>query len=143
MSPTDDAKLVVDSELGPQQCRTVVTVPTDVWKAAARLATAYVEAGGVDGGGCPWCGASLSFDGAGHGDERIYDCGSISDPMRAGKTQTTQCKDRQIATLTARLATMSADLAEHKRRLMEQSAVLNAVRQERDAYKRRVLNLPE
>ena len=38
---------------------------------------------------------------------------------------------------------LSAELADHKRRLMEQSAVLNAVRQERDAYKRRVLNLPE
>ena len=124
MSLTDDARLVVDSGLGPHKFNHIATVSVDSWKAAVRLATAYIEAGRVDGGECPRCGAVAAWCTV---EAKQWQCGSHS---RSGQTE--RCKDIQIANLTARLATVSAELADHKRRLGEQSATLNAVRQERD-----------
>ena len=143
MSLTNDARLVIEA-FGPEHER------SQVEDAAVRLATAYIEASKVDGGGCPFCGAEICET---HALGVYYMCGTA----KGGYGQSGYCRLQQIATLTARWAEeqerrsetvamceqLSAELADHKRRLMEQSAVLNSVRQERDAYKRRVLNLPE
>ncbi len=159
MSLTDDAKLVVEAFSGQMADGVHYVYSPESIKAAVRLATAYIEAGGVEGGECPWCGAARHY-------EERYECGSwVAEPKTCGPWQTIECKDRQIANLTARMATVSAErddaaenarieanntnewmkrfasseaeLADHKRRLLEQSATLNAVRQERDELKRK------
>ena len=121
MSLTNDARLVIEA-FGPEHER------SQVEDAAVRLATAYIEAGKVEGGGCQFCGAPEAS-------EVSMECGTWWDVFD-GWVRSEQCRDSQIARMTARLATVSAELADHKRRLMEQSAVLNAVRQARDELKR-------
>lgn len=58
MSLTDDARLVVEA-FGPEHER------SQVEDAAVRIATAYIEAGRVEGNGCPWCGAECGAAGEG------------------------------------------------------------------------------
>ena len=121
MSLTDDARLVVESELGPHKFNHIATVSVDSWNAAVRLATAYIEAGKLDGDGCPRCGCELLETLI---TSRRFACGVVDhgqqqDGGRYVTEATTGCLRNQIANLTARLATVSAELAEHKRRLME------------------------
>lgn len=117
MSLTDDARLVVEIKNHPDWAEL-----TDWGKASVRLAKAVLDANEAVEGGCPWCGEDT--------------CGSCLRP--SGKwARGSDCYNRQIARLTAKLATASSDLADHQQRLMRQSAELNAVRQERDELKRK------
>ncbi len=135
MSLTDDARLVVDSELGPHKFNNIATVSADSWKAAVQLARAVLDAVDERECGCKVCGEPLPYRIRYEGEAAPIDTGTCGPEYRL------ECRSRQIANLTARLATVSADLAEHKRRLLEQSATLNSVRQSRDEYKRRLLGL--
>lgn len=102
MSLTDDARLVVDDFAKFVDGLSYYAPNPEAVKASVRLATAYIEAGRVDGGGCLTCGGCGSVDSGGftpYGspiDVPCPDCG-------------TEDKDRQIAILTARLATVSAE----------------------------------
>lgn len=127
MTLTDDAKLVAETIGKMRQAPGPLSVLPDGYdEACLRLAKAYIEAGMIDcEDGCPACGAKKS---SAHG----WDCGTVLQ-FGGHVLRSWTCQDRQIARLTAKLATVSADLADHQQRLMRQSDELNAVRQERAA----------
>ena len=134
MSLTDNAKLVVESFSGQMADGVHYVYSPEAIKAAVQLARAVMDAVEEREGVCPYCRAVTIYC---EPDLTEWKCGSHS-----RNHQSDECKDRQIAILTARLATVSADLAEHKRRLLEQSAVLNSVRQEREELKQRIAASP-
>lgn len=105
MTLREDAKLV--DECVPSRVSHIsgAVVPDHVFEAAVRLANAVLDADEAVEGGCPWCGA---------GGARVYDMGTqwscLSWKMNDGsEVSTGECRDRQIARLTAKLATVSEE----------------------------------
>lgn len=112
MTLTDDARLVVEAFSGQMADGVHYVYSPESIKAAVRLATAYIEAGRVDGGECPRCGAERMWQ-VSNSENGVtidrFECGTKRVCDNAPEP-TAICKDRKIAILTARLATVQEEL---------------------------------